>query len=93
VQGTHGAVTFESNGFAIITTGRRRSLSLPVFADPLGYRAMLGDFLRAVRTGVQPMFTAEMAKRDLQLLEQAQRSMTTQATAAHMSTDSVATVR
>jgi predicted dehydrogenase len=75
VQGTHGAVTFESNGFAMVTTGRRRSLSIPVFADPLGYRAMLGDFLRAVRIGVQPMFTAEMAKRDLQLVEQAQRSM------------------
>ena len=76
VQGTQGAVTFESNGFAIVTTGRRHSLSVPVLADPLGYRAMLSDFLRTVRTGVEPVFTAEMAKRDLQLLEQAQRSMT-----------------
>jgi predicted dehydrogenase len=93
VQGTHGAVTFESNGLAIVTTGRRRSLSVPAFADPLGYRAMLTDFLRTVRTGVQPMFTAEMAKRDLQLLEQAQRSMVTPvATARHMPMDSVASV-
>ena len=76
MQGTQGAVTFESNGFAIVTTGRRHSLSVPVLADPLGYRAMLSDFLRTVRTGLEPVFTAEMAKRDLQLLEQAQRSMT-----------------
>jgi predicted dehydrogenase len=75
VQGTHGAVTFESNGLAILTTGRRRSLSLPALADPLGYGAMLTDFLRAVRTGIQPIFTADMARRDLLLLERAQRSM------------------
>lgn len=69
VQGTRGAATFESNGLAVLTTGRRHSLSLPLFRDALGYRAMLADFLRSVRTGVQPLFTLELAKRDLQWLE------------------------
>jgi UDP-N-acetylglucosamine 3-dehydrogenase len=75
VQGTRGAVTFESNGLAVVTTGRRRSLTLPAFDDPLGYRAMVADFLRAIRTGAPALFTLEMAKRDLLLLEQAERSM------------------
>jgi predicted dehydrogenase len=75
VQGTDGAVTFESNGLAVVTTGRRRSIRFPVLADPLGYRAMLADFLWAVQSGAPPRFTLEMAKRDLLLLEQAERSM------------------
>ena len=75
VQGTLGAVTFESNGFAAVTTGRRRSVRLLALRDPLGYRAMLADFLRALRTGEAPRFTLEMAQRDLCLLEQAERSM------------------
>jgi predicted dehydrogenase len=75
VQGTRGAVTFESNGLAVLTTGRRPSLTLPALHDPLGYRAMLADFLRAVQTGAPALFTLEMAKRDLLLLEQAERSM------------------
>ena len=36
VQGTLGAVTFESNGLAAVTTGRRRSLRLLALGDPLG---------------------------------------------------------
>ena len=75
VQGTAGAVTFESNGLAAFTTGRRRSLLLPALGDPLGYRAMLGDFLRALRTGEPPFFTLDLARRDLSLLERAERAM------------------
>jgi len=75
VQGTSGAVTFESNGFAAVTSGRRRSLKVMAFSDPLGYRAMLVDFLRALRTGAAPRFTLAMAQDDLRLLERAERSM------------------
>lgn len=75
VQGTHGAVTFESNGFAAVSTGRRRSLLIPAFTDPLGYRAMLSDFLGALRTGENPLFTLDMAQRDLALLERAEQGM------------------
>ena len=71
VQGTLGAVTFESNGLAAVTTGRRRSVRVFAFSDPLGYRAMLTDFLHALRTGGPPRFTLAMAQRDLRLLEQA----------------------
>jgi predicted dehydrogenase len=71
VQGTLGAVTFESNGLAAVTTGRRRSIRVFAFSDPLGYRAMLTDFLHALRTGGPPRFTLAMAQRDLRLLEQA----------------------
>ena len=70
VQGTSGAVTFESNGFAVVTTGRRRSVRL-LLRDTLGYRAMLDDFLGAIRTGESPRFTLAMAQRDLRLLEEA----------------------
>ena len=75
VQGTRGAVTFESNGLVVVTTGRRRSLRVPAFNDPLGYRAMLADFLWALRTGAPALFTLELAQRDLRLLEQAEHEM------------------
>lgn len=75
VQGTLGAVTFESNGFAQVTTGRRRGLGLPSITDPLGYRAMHKDFLAALRNDLPSRFTLDMAKRDLLLLEQAELSM------------------
>jgi len=73
VQGTEGAVTFESNGFAAFTSGRRRSITLPLFRDVLGYRAMLRDFISSLRTGAVPRFTLEMAAQDLRLLEAASR--------------------
>ena len=69
VQGTLGAVTFESNGLLAVTTGRRRSMKLFAHRDPLGYRAMFVDFLHAIRTGEPPQFTLAMAQRDLRLLE------------------------
>jgi UDP-N-acetylglucosamine 3-dehydrogenase len=68
VQGTLGAVTFESNGLAAVTTGARRSIRL-LLRDPLGYRSMLEDFGRAIRCGEPPAFTVAMAQRDLQRLE------------------------
>lgn len=75
IQGTRGAVTFESNGFLAVTTGRRPSLRLDAVSDPLGYRAMMEDFLGAIRTGAPTLFTLDHAQRDLVLLEQAERMM------------------
>ena len=75
VQGTHGAVTFESNGFAYVQTGRKRNCWVPIFGDPLGYRAMMRDFLQAIRNATSPRFTLEMARRDVTLLEAAEASM------------------
>jgi len=75
IQGTTGSVTFESNGLARISSGRSMSFGLPVLRDPFGYRAMLEDFLEVVRYNRDPQFTLGMAGRDLELLEQAERSM------------------
>ena len=75
VQGTLGAVTFESNGLVAVISGRRRSLAVMAFDDPLGYRGMFTDFLNAIRTGETSRFTLEMAQRDLALLEEAERCM------------------
>lgn len=80
VQGTLGAVTFESNGMFAVTTGRRRSTKLFAHRDPLGYRAMFVDFLDALRTGSAPQFTLAMAQRDLRLLESAFQATLTQRT-------------
>lgn len=68
VQGTEGAVTFESNGLAFIATGRRRTVRLSS-GDPRGLRAMHQDFLRAIRTGAPAQFTLAHAERDLRILE------------------------
>lgn len=74
VQGTAGAVTFESNGLFAVATGRRRALRIPAFNDPLGYRAMFTDFLRVLTSREQPRYTLDRAKRDLELIEEAERS-------------------
>ena len=71
VQGTRGAVTFQSHGFMAYCSGARKSAHLFV-RDPLGYRAMFRDFLGALQTGRQPRFTLDMARRDLELLERCQ---------------------
>lgn len=76
VQGTRGAITFESNGLAYLGTGTARSFGLPgLGGDFLGYRAMFRDFLDALRTGGPAQFTLDLAERDLGLLEQAEASM------------------
>ena len=72
VQGTLGAVTFESNGTVYVTTGRRRSLRVAV-SDFLGYRAMMRDFLDALCTGRPERFTLDMAQGDLEKLESIER--------------------
>lgn len=74
VQGTHGAVTFETNGAFYVKTGRRRAFGFPALRDPSGYRAMHRDFLNAIRTGTDPQFTLDLAHRDLCLIERAQRT-------------------
>lgn len=84
IQGTRGAITFESNGLGYVGSGDARSLGLPVLrGDFLGYRAMFRDFLQALRSGGQAQFTLELAERDLSLLEQAASSMNTAAAARH----------
>ena len=75
VQGLGGAITFESNGLAAFSTGRHRRVYLTGVRDLLGYRAMWADFLRALRSGTPPRYTLGDARRDLDLVGRAQRSM------------------
>jgi len=75
IQGTRGSVTFESNGLLYLGSGGARSFGVPALRDFLGYKAMFTDFLGAVRDGRAPAFTLDLAERDLELLEQAERSM------------------
>jgi predicted dehydrogenase len=71
VQGTRGSFTFESNGFASITTGKRTVVRTHLH-DTLGYQAMHADFLSVLREGREPLYTLDLAQRDLMLLEMAQ---------------------
>ena len=74
VYGSEGTATFESNGLFLAVRGRRWRLVAPGLRDLLGYRAMFGDFLDALRLGRQPAFSLEDAKRDVELIEEAYRS-------------------
>jgi predicted dehydrogenase len=75
VYGTEGTVTFESNGVFVGVRGLRKRLSAPGLRDMLGYRAMFEDFFRSIKTGEEPRFGLPAARRDLELVEQAYRSM------------------
>jgi UDP-N-acetylglucosamine 3-dehydrogenase len=75
VYGSQGTATFESNGLVLGVRGRKRRLRMPRPRDLLGYAAMFEDFFRALRTGTEPRFDLALARRDLELVEQAYRSM------------------
>ena len=76
LYGTEGAATFESNGLFLAVRGRgRRRLTIPNPGDLLGYRAMFRDFLDTLRTGREPRFGLAAARRDLELVEEAYRSL------------------
>lgn len=71
VHGTEGTITFETNGIFLGVRGRRKRLGTPGLRDLLGYRAMFEDFLHSVRTGTPPRFDLRLARRDLELVEEA----------------------
>jgi UDP-N-acetylglucosamine 3-dehydrogenase len=75
IDGTAGTIFFESNGLFVLARGRVRSLRVPGLADIRGYRAMFGDFLAALRTGREALMTLERARRELELAEEAYRSL------------------
>ncbi len=69
IYGSEGTITFESNGIFVAVRGRRRRVRFPGVRDLLGYRAMFGDFLAALREGREPRFDLGAARRDLELVE------------------------
>jgi predicted dehydrogenase len=71
IWGTAASVLFETNGLFVARTGRRPALWVPDPTDIAGYRAMLADFLGALREGRPARFTLEAARRDVALVERA----------------------
>ena len=72
--GTAGALHFETNGLLAWQSGRKWRVTLPGAGDLLGYRAMLADFLEAIRHNRPPDYTLALAERDLRLVEEAYAS-------------------
>ena len=69
IYGTHGAITFESNGLLLGVRGARSRLSIPRPFDLLGYGAMFEDFFEAMKTGRPARFELDDARNDLRLVE------------------------
>jgi predicted dehydrogenase len=83
VFGTRGSLVFESNGlFLLRRRGRGAAgwifprIELPGLRDLLGYRAMFGDFLRAIETCSDPEYTLHLAEADIRRTEMIYRKMT-----------------
>jgi predicted dehydrogenase len=75
IYGTRGSAAFESNGLFVLVRGQRNRLIIPGLRDIGGYRAMFADFLLCLREGREPRMTLARARRDLELVEAAYRSL------------------
>jgi UDP-N-acetylglucosamine 3-dehydrogenase len=75
IYGSEGAITFESNGLFLGVRGRRKRVSLLKPTDLVGYRGMFRDFADAIRRNAEPRFSLDLARRDLELVEQIYRTM------------------
>jgi UDP-N-acetylglucosamine 3-dehydrogenase len=69
IHGTRGSVVFESNGLLLFTLGGRPRFWLPGPRDFTGFRPMFADLFEALRTGREPFWTLEHARRALELVE------------------------
>jgi predicted dehydrogenase len=77
IYGTDGTAYFESNGLFCIVAGRRTRLRFPGVRDLMGYRAMWRHFVECLRTGGQPRMSLGAARRDLEVIHAAYRSLDT----------------
>lgn len=75
IFGSHGSITFESNGLFLLLYGERRRMYFPRPRDLLGFQAMFRDFFHALRSGGEPRFDLPRARRDLELIEEIYRSL------------------
>ena len=75
IYGRKGSITFESNGIIMIVRGRRKRLIFPGLRDIAGYKAMFRDFLSAIKEDRPPRFNLDLAKRDLELIEEIYASL------------------
>jgi UDP-N-acetylglucosamine 3-dehydrogenase len=74
IYGTHGSVTFESNGLFVLVRNRGVRWIVPGLRDIAGYRAMFADFLAGLRENREAEMTLADARRDLELVEAAYQS-------------------
>ena len=76
IFGLQGSITFESNGlFIAVNSVRKRRFIIPGLSDIGGSKAMLRDFIRALRTGEEAQMNLDLAERDLKLVESVYKSM------------------
>ena len=77
--GRRQVITFESNGSFVLVRGEGApQLRFPGFRDMRGYRAMYGDFVRAIRDGRVPEMSLEAAMDDQRLMDQIYASLRTE---------------
>ncbi|MEE8251854.1 MAG: Gfo/Idh/MocA family oxidoreductase [Gemmatimonadales bacterium] len=77
IYGTEGNIVFESNGFFAFVLGIRKRFRIPGLLDIMGYRAMLIHFLDCVTEGRSPAMSLLLARRDMELVDAAYRSLQT----------------
>ncbi|MCI0695066.1 Gfo/Idh/MocA family oxidoreductase [candidate division KSB1 bacterium] len=77
IYGDEGIITFESNGLMILLAGRKARLCFPQLTDFPGYKTMLGEFLKCLRENRAPAMSIAVARRDLQVVFAAYRSLET----------------
>lgn len=75
IFGREGSITFESNGIFVLVRGKRKRLIFPGIEDISGYRAMFSDFFQALRSGEEPRYNLQLAKKDLEHIEAAYASV------------------
>ena len=75
LYGTDGNIAFESNGIFALVLGKRKRLRFPGFFDIMGYRAMLAHFIECVSDNKPPSMSLAVARRDMQIVFAAYRSL------------------
>ncbi|MFQ5691284.1 MAG: Gfo/Idh/MocA family protein [Gemmatimonadota bacterium] len=75
IYGTLGNIIFESNGLWALVLGRRRRLRVPGLRDLMGYRGMMKEFLACLREGRESTMPLTRARRDLEVVFAAYRSL------------------
>jgi predicted dehydrogenase len=75
VCGSDGNLHFESNGIFVAVLGKRKRLRVPGLLDIMGYRSMLSHFLECVRDNRKPSMSLDIARRDMQVIAAAYRSL------------------
>lgn len=71
LYGREGIISFESNGVVLVARGRGLPrIIFPGFRDLRGYKAMYGDFRRAIVASDAPEMSLERAMDDQRLMDQ-----------------------